>query len=74
MAFPRPRGVCRIRCPPGMEDDVRVTDGTITFGLLESQYCARQYDPPPEQLPWCPDSAVQGTPPNASTGQTPDKQ
>jgi hypothetical protein len=38
-----------------MEDDARVTDGTMTFELTESQYRARGYKPEFDRLPLCGD-------------------
>jgi len=60
IALARPRGVCRTPRPRPLEDDAKVTDGSITYDLPESQYRARGYQPPFEQLPLCPESAPHG--------------
>lgn len=57
MAVVRPRGLCRIQRPVGIEPDVRVTDSAGTYEIPESHYRLRGYAPPFEQLPWCPRSA-----------------
>jgi hypothetical protein len=48
----RPRGICRI-IRRGLENDVRVTDGSMTFEVREALYRARNYEPPLENLPQC---------------------
>jgi hypothetical protein len=60
MVLAPPRGVCRIPRPRPLEDDAKVTDGTITFDLPESRYRARGLEPPFERLPLCSESARQG--------------
>ena len=57
MAVARPRGVCRIRRPVGMEHDAKVADSGTTYEVPESHYRLRGYDPPFDQLPWCSESA-----------------
>jgi hypothetical protein len=49
----RPRGVCRKKQPDPLPDDVRVTDGNMTFEVSEELYIARGYEPPLDTLQWC---------------------
>lgn len=48
------RGIYRIKRPSGMEDDAQVQDigGGSEILLPESDYRARGYAPPFDELPW----------------------
>ena len=48
-----PRGICRVKQPNPLPDDVRVTDGTMTFEVSEETYVAKGYQPPLDSLQWC---------------------
>lgn len=43
-----------------MEHDVRLEDGGAMYEVPESHYRARGYQPPIDQLPWCPGSEPRG--------------
>ena len=55
----RPGGIWRTRRPRPTEDNVRIHDGAgLALDMPESQYRARGYEPPFEELPWKEDDAA----------------
>ena len=47
------RGICRVKRPEGMEDEIRVRDaGGYEWTVTLAVYRQRGYEPPVNELPW----------------------